>query len=160
MNRKILSRRREKASAAVEFAILLPILVSLVVTTVVFGDIFITKAKINAIVREAARVGAEIGKQNSSVGAANASRWANNLNNEYNFTRTQCSFSQGGSDRGTSFIVSAVCSHELIWNPLGVVSELANFSGTSVNLGIGGGDMIVLQAQHSFRIQKHKSRFP
>lgn len=152
----------EKGSTAVEFTIILPLLMGIVFTVAVFGDIFIAHAKIYGIVRETARVGAEIGKQSSGVGAANAYRWWDNLYNDLNLSHTTCDFSSGGSARGMMFTARAVCEHELIFpNFLGVIQALADFSGSEASMpGLGSGNSITLVAQQSFRIQKHKSRFP
>jgi len=150
----------EKGSTAVEFAMIIPILLGLTLTVVVLGDIFITYARVNTIVREAARVGSEIGKKDSGVGVANAQRWATNLYNSVNPDCSSWSFGATGTARGEMFTAHATCEHPLIFNPAGVLQALAEFSGGNANLNVWQSGSILIQSVHSFRIQKHKARFP
>ncbi|MEW6717968.1 MAG: TadE/TadG family type IV pilus assembly protein [Chloroflexota bacterium] len=154
-----------RGQASVEFALIVAIIVALGLTSLVIGGVFIEYLKIDAIAREAARVGVEAGKKDGTAGiaVANARRWANIV---YNDLQPKCirwstsiSYS-GGYNRGGMFSVIVTCDYRLPYDPAGVISQLASFSGVPSTSSLGSGGVIRLTARHYFRIQKHKARFP
>jgi Flp pilus assembly protein TadG len=135
--------RSERGTAAVEMALLAPVLVVLVAAVVGAGRIVETKSAVLAVAREAARAASEASDASSarSAAASAASRVAAGLGLDP--AGLALSQSPGGFGRGELYRVSA--SYEV---------RLADLPG----LGILPGSF-VLSAEHAELIQRFKSRW-
>jgi Flp pilus assembly protein TadG len=136
------SFRSERGTAAVEMALLAPVLVVLVAAVVAAGRIVETKSAVLAVARESARAASEASDPSSarSAAASAANRVAAGLGLDP--ARLALSQSSGGFGRGEPYRVSA--SYEV---------RLADLPGLGVLPG-----SFVLSAEHAELIQRFKSR--
>lgn len=132
----------ERGTAAVELALLAPVLVVLVSAVVAAGRIVETKSALLAVAREAARAASEAtdGAEASSAAASTANRVATGLGLDP--SRVAVSHGSGGFGRGEPYRVSV--SYEV---------RLADLP----SLGVLPGSF-TLTAEHVEFIQRFKSR--
>jgi Flp pilus assembly pilin Flp len=134
--------RSERGTAAVEMALLAPVLVVLVAAVVAAGRIVETKSAVLAVAREAARAASEASDASSARWAAASAASGVAAGLGLDPARLALSQSPGGFGRGEPYRVSV--SYEV---------RLADLPG----LGILPGSF-VLSAEHVEPIQRFKSR--
>jgi Flp pilus assembly pilin Flp len=135
--------RSERGAAAVEMALLAPVLLVLVTAVVAAGRIVETKSALLSVAREAARTASEApdAAQARSAGASTATRVAAGLGLDP--SRVAVSQSPGGFGRGDPYRISV--SYEV---------RLADLPGLGVLPG-----SFTLSAEHAELIQRFKSRW-
>ena len=136
--------RSEQGTAAVEMALLAPVLVVLVAAVVAAGRVVETKSALLAVAREAARAASEAtnGVQASEAATSTASRVAAGLGLDP--SRVVVSQGSAGFGRGEPYRVAV--SYEV---------RLADLPGLGVLPG-----SFTLGAEHAELIQRFKSRWP
>jgi Flp pilus assembly protein TadG len=137
-----MSLRSERGTAAVEMALLAPVLVVLMATVVAAGRIVETKSAVLAVAREAARTASEAPHAASAQSAALSTAHEVAAGLGLDAARLALAQSPGAFDRGEPYRVSV--SYRV---------QLADLPG----LGILPGSF-VLSAEHAELIQRFKSR--
>lgn len=130
--RKLSGRRRERGAALVEFALLLPVLMVLVLGTIDFGYLINRSTLLHNAAREGARVGVFDG--DASAVEARVRSAANTLDQSLLTVTVTCTKPNGTACPGVSF--------DAEWEKGGTVVVLAEYDYTYLNpatavLGLG-----------------------
>ena len=148
--------QEERGQALAEFAIILPALTLLVFASLTIGLVIMADFSLRSAAREAARVGAEVGTQNSPYDKA--IEWSEDkakaVLEDRGFDTGPAYLSIDFSGNDSSYPRDGIFCIELTYDyPL----PLVDFSSIPFDLGTGG--FFTLQAKGCNYIQEHKSRW-
>jgi len=156
--------QEERGQALVEFALILPALALLIFASLTLGLVIMADFNLHSAAREAARVGAEVGTQDSPY--SKAREWAEEkarvvledrgLDTAYLSPPVVWVVDPSGN-RVSNYPRDGMFCIELTYDyPL----PLIDFSSLPIPLDLGRGGFFTLQAKGCNYIQEHKSRWP